>query len=492
MDSLTHLVRNLRPGELQTIRAYYKSRFSDDNKRLQLLQLLSSGQAKDNYKIAQRIYNQKPNSSLSKLKERVKEDMLNFILLFPADNLKVSLFVKSDLTCRKMLLQGKVLLARGIFEEGIYLIRKAAHLAEKHELIDVSIAVNDTLRTRFADQDIAHVNKLNDKIRVAQETYRDLLAAKELYQVLLRMQQTGEENIPAGDNTVVRDELDYLRERAGKTGSKRVAFWYKLAAMRFYRITGQYEQSIRFGLEVLDMIADEPFLSSNQAAVAVHTDLADQFARRNQFKDAETHGHAALKLCSRDDRNELHVLVQLFKIYFQGNAMDQAGATANRIVQHPKLDQYKDLQAIWQFYMACLEFNTGQFKDSIKRLHTLARVFGNRKQYTVAVKYLELLNIIELGDADWFEYKLEAYRKYVGKIEEDWCARYKTIYHIFQALLSCNFDYSKVVRDGKCAELFGNLEPKDAGTWPSGLDMVNFHHWLHRKAGTTDGTLSGT
>ena len=479
MDSLVQLVKSLRPGEVHLIQAYYKVKFSStDNKRLQLLKLLQTDGVRENDDIARIIYNQKPNSTLSKLKERLKEDILNFILLFPPENLKVSLFIKAELLCRKLLLQGKILLARGILTEGIYLIKKAATIAEKYELIDVTIATNDTLRSSFGDNpDATLFRKINKKIIKAQKTYKDLLMAKELYQVLLQ-DHAGDAAGFMDRMTGLKDRLDRLRMRVEKTGSKRIAFWYLLASMRFYRNSNDPGKACECGMRLLEMIKSIPFLSTNAVAVAVRLELTNIYIESGAYQEARLHALTALDLCKKDSYSELQLLGALFNLYFKEQSYEEANQVARSIMNHPQLDKYKNLQARWQLYKSSLDFTVGNFKESIKRLNTLTKSVKDQKQYMVLVKYLELLNIIELGEYDWFEYKLESFRKYLGKINDDWVSRYKSIYKVFKALLSSNFNFNKVSTEN--VSMLDEISAANAPGQPHRLDyeMIGLREWL--------------
>ena len=68
------------------------------------------------------------------------------MLLGPVTLDKASDEFNEELNCRKALMQGKILISRGIYDTGISLIKKTSKLAEKYEFPDLKLAAFDILR----------------------------------------------------------------------------------------------------------------------------------------------------------------------------------------------------------------------------------------------------------------------------------------------------------------------------------------------------------
>jgi hypothetical protein len=154
MEKLIRLIQCLKPGGVQWVDDFYKARYNGtaaDNKRLQLFRLLAEDKVHSNEEAARLLYHQKCNSALSHLKKRLEEDILNF-LLFDLDDCGASTITKEELKCNKLLLQGKMLIAKGIWEDGISLLKKTSRISEKYEFPDIKLASDDILRTYSSDR----------------------------------------------------------------------------------------------------------------------------------------------------------------------------------------------------------------------------------------------------------------------------------------------------------------------------------------------------
>lgn len=64
----------------------------------------------------------------------------------------------------------------------------------------------------------------------------------------------------------------------------------------------------------------------------------------------------------------------------------------------------------------------------------------------LSAKLFELLNILELEDYDWFEYKIQAYRKRLERFGIQKIQRIKMLYDLLCTLRRTTYNYKETIR----------------------------------------------
>src|SRR5690606_22663584 len=105
------------------------------------------------------------------------------------DVMTVSFFTKEpddihdeEITCHKFLIQGKILLSRGLSDQGIPMLQKASKIAENYEFSNIKLASYDILRTYCGLRSgLDTYVSYNKRIKETFATYEKLLDAKANY-----------------------------------------------------------------------------------------------------------------------------------------------------------------------------------------------------------------------------------------------------------------------------------------------------------------------
>src|SRR5690606_21694098 len=83
MKNLTHIISSLKSGEIKMVRKYYKYMVEvrDADKRQKLFELAKRNPSIDDVEACKILYNKGLHSGFSQLKKRLKQDILNILLL---------------------------------------------------------------------------------------------------------------------------------------------------------------------------------------------------------------------------------------------------------------------------------------------------------------------------------------------------------------------------------------------------------------------------
>ena len=180
MKGLVALVKVMRPSEKRLLLHHYsRNTNSQDKMRLKLFNLVRTGTNTDEEARA-KLNSGGSASSYSHLKARLKDDILNILLLQDTSKRFAQANRAAELDCRKKVAQSHLLLLRGAQVEGMKVLEAALSSADKFELLAERLQINHLLREKFLGAGSSmELNDLNKKIQVDMKRYEALLKVQE-------------------------------------------------------------------------------------------------------------------------------------------------------------------------------------------------------------------------------------------------------------------------------------------------------------------------
>jgi len=482
MENLRSIILSLKPGEVQLVRDFYQVKTQKHNcKRLELFELVLGAVVDSDYQAALLIYNRQPDSAFSQLKRRLKEDILNFLMACPSEKVFQSAAVQAELSARKMYIQGGILLSRGVYDEAVSLLKKALRIAEKYELTTLQIEVTDTLRSHSGAKDgLEQLTTYGQNLDQCLHVQGQLMQAKTLnYQLAAPKQQLGDVTVGAIDSAA--DQLHQLKESFQHTQSAKVGFWYYQSAIQYHLGIRDYLQAYQLGNELLQLVIDRPAIHSQANVASIHMELSRILIHLGRYTNAIEHANRARSMFKSGMLNELHALEALFYGSFRSHDYTNAASIIKKAQQHQHYKSVDWMPSKWQYLKAWLCFAQKRFSES---LHTLQQINTYRKGHStwaLGLKLLEMLNIIEQGEYDWFENKVENFRKQLQPDGQPVNTRCKVIYKIFNTLTRTSFDYKHTVTIEE-----SNLRSLNEGQgllyWdPMGYELIPVNLWIQKK-----------
>ncbi len=462
MESLVRLINCLRPSEVQFIKDFYKTR-SCAEKRLKLFKLITTGKIRDHAEAIKKIYPDKkssPASAFSHLKKKLQEDILNIITIISSDT-DGSEEDHQELVCRKLLMQGEILLSRGVRQEGLSLLEKTSRLAERYEFPDIDIASCNILRKH--DHKLSF-QQYNHRLERSLDNYRDLLRAQEAY---FYRERSG--HLPA-----------HLA-RPGSGQSKKVHYWHELAFIE--ELCRQYEfgRARETALDLLDFLRYKNTICSREKEARVLNILARILVHLGEYKAAASFAQKAYERAVPGSAEKHAMLTVLFFTHFRTENFAQAQIVYEMAIDHDTTNECARNQ--WTLLMAALNFSQKDYK-SVNR--TLARwdiKLCKDPNWSLSPRLLEILTILELKDYDWYEYRCECFRKKLARFKSGVQERLKLVFSLLFALIKANFDYDlMLMREQQSLE---RLETSSSGLYwdPMGYELINIPQWILKKAG---------
>ena len=476
MESLIRLINCLKPKEVQIVKDYCKtgcSKNSHDKKRLLLFKLILEGKIHNDKEAHQILYQHNSPSALCKLKKRLQHDIQNIILLSHFTHVDEEV-VKEELGCHKSFLLGKVLINRGLSKEGIHLLERTSTMAEKWELPHIKLACDDTLRTMQINTEHNLHQIYGKEISRSLENFNNLLKAKSTYFSALQTTSFAPHALLSGA------ELDRLEEKLNVNQSAKATYWYAMALIRYYIQEKDFNHARSCASKLSDKVSENQHIIS----LAEQADFHVQCARISIFsgkpQEAIKPAQQAARLFQGSRQDVLTAMELLFFAYFQNSNWNQAEALLHTVYEENEMPS-EEVAGIWSLLKCCLLFMQEKFRESNSWLLTHENLL-NEKSYTILwAKLLELLNILEMQDYDWFEYKLESFRKRLRRCSMQSMERIRMLCQLFNSLRKFDYNYQIALQHEQTNLTILQSNDQALGWNPLSYELINTGQWFFSK-----------
>lgn len=471
MDKLKRIIDNLTAQEIRQVHQFY---LADSNQRIQkryeLFRLVAEEGVSDNHQACRILYLEDSSSSFCHLKKRLQEDLLDILLL--SSQSSDSRILQREVECHKLYLKAKILISRGVIQEGIALMERVSQLAEKDELLDLKIA---------SDQSLLQLSNENegDSSRL---TYEDMSSQMRMFALVSEARLSdhyyciGDGRSMSAVTEVDRNLTDWTDQRVESSGI--MEFWKKKALLNLYHHRNDEEMVRCYATQLASMFFQKSRLASSPEELAAGLHVTKVLLEGQEYNEALKLGQLLSRNLKVSPVAYLQSLELIFLAHFRLNRLDEA-----RKVIHEATDFVSRIGGDpkkWPLLEATLNFAEQKFK-SVNRLLYSQKLTDIGSEWKIAYKYLELLNILETGEYDWFEYKLDAFRKRLTDLIQNRFPRLRLIYLVFRHLIRQNYDYPMVIsQQGECIEQLRHGQ--GSCHWdPAGFELINFPHWILSK-----------
>jgi hypothetical protein len=488
-----HLVRSLQTGELKLLRHFYKFQKDNDSKKINLLFeiAMKHKNAKKieglDLKALKELYNgnRKYESTLGKLKCRLKNDIMNILLLQGSSQKFEAKHDMAIYDCRKMLLQGEILMGRGMYGEGISLLEKASFIAQKNELFAEQILIDELCRNYTLlksgedafKQFMKRIEKntaLLEKVQFAKYFHYEMTASRLFNPSSIQPIEEWENKM----NIIKKDYED--------TGSVKIGYYYNLSAMNFYREVYQFEKSLEYGLKLLKDSKSSEILRTPFYSGKINMELAKCYLLMEEYDKAILHANSSLRSFDKDILNELTALEILLQCYL----MKGDGTKVDNILSEAfcKLNIQPDefIFSKWQFLKAGVDFRRNDLNSALTALKDCNGLQKNKSGWLLAYSLFEVMCKIETGNLEWMEYRSDALKKIMHRYNKSTTAgqnkRFYLVYKVLRRLQKNNYDYLQTVSDERDNIMLLSETRYSYSWYNSGHEPVPFDKWIKSKA----------
>ena len=481
MKGLVSLVKTMRASEKRLLLHHYSRETNAEQKmRLKLFKLINKGVFTD-VEAKEKLNKSVSPSAYSHLKSRLKDDILNVLLMQDTSKRLAQPNRAAELDCRKKVAQSHLLLLRGARVEGMKLLQSAMKTANKYELLAERLQMHHLLREKFLGTGSSlELNRLNTEITNDLKQYEALLFAEEKSFVLSSPEFAKSLKSRSKDKRNL-ELIEELKKLFKKHKLARIGFWYYMAATEFYSAQGNYNDVVQLGLKFLKLVKESPAVKSKNNIAGVNMTVGVAQLQLGNFEKAKTHFLESSQLFPSAGFNRLTTLQFLVQTETAMREFQNANTRVSAALSHPRIELREFLKPRWLYLKSCVEFMSGDVEASFKSLNQDVYLLKQVDEWNVQFRLLEMMQLVEMKDEEWLEFKVDTTRKFLNRHKELITGRTKIAVEVFVSLLrnGQNFDS---LSDGLKEKLEDCIDGKNDLVWkPTGPELVRFDLWVKSK-----------
>lgn len=483
MKQLLPLIKVLRAGEIRLIKHFLRLESNAEvKKRVELFNLILSGKVQTDQKALKKLYKTgNNNSAYSHLKERLRKDILNVLFLQDASKKFSTKYANAEFECRRNYIQADILIARGAYLPAIKILERNIQLAEKYEL-----AAEKTLTQQLA-RTMTHRIKSEKKL---EEYNSDIRNSLELMAGLNRVEEIAhyfsypqlfKANKKVNQPDFKINTVQELKNLYEQTSSPKIGFWYHMAMGDYLVLVRNSAEALENNIKFLKLIETSPSIHSDANMAGVNMNISSNLIELMRYDEAIDYAKFAVRSFRKGGINQFTALENLYFAHFRNQNFDSAEDILKKVFEHPAMKANAFYPAKWLYLRACLEFSKGEFSKSLKTLNESTELNKDKSGWLLGLRMLELLIMVEIGDFEWFDFKLENFRKLLQRQKEENVQRSKVIFNVLKTLSKMDFDYFDTFeKENKNIQLLEEAE--NELQWdPKGFEVIRFDDWIKSK-----------
>ncbi len=483
MKILTQIVRVLKPSEVRLIRNFYKVQPNGEIKRrLELFELVKSGKVTTDMEAAKAVYKGEPNSAYSHLKNRLQKDVLNILLLKEGSKKYETKYAQAVFDCRRMLIEGQILIERGAYRAGEAVLLKANELAVEYELFAETLLINDLLRTtigiRKGEQAyLSFEREITDSLHKLEK----YLIVKDYY---YRLGVLGyfAKNIDKSSKEYAKTALQEAEGHYNASQSPLIGYFYNYLGIYYGQLNHDYELAYKYALDYLKLVEVSPSITSETRIGTANLQIASIAAYKANYDEAMGFARSAKEKFITGLFNELQAIELMFVIAFHKRDYTEAETIMEMALVHPKYKANKIIPAKWEYFKANLLFVKGQYNQAAVMLMKETELTKDKAGWLMGYRIMELMCAIEQGELDIIDYRAESFKKLLQRQKDENVERPRTILKVLNTYVKTGGDIKMTLTEEKTS-ITKLREGKEHFRWdPLGFEMIRFDEWLDRLA----------
>lgn len=449
MDTVQSILNQFSPTEKEQLFKIASSRNSRNSKKLKLFQLiLEKPQSSDSF-YSQKIYGIGEKKAFPQLKKRLKDEIEEIMVLVKPS--KVSDKCSHRTQCLELILQSQLILSRGLKNEGAKLLEKCLKSAVDYQFHDLVL----TIFSIAQDNDIPKVLSIKDfpKIEIAIKSHLQNLVSQ------------FQNETTVGKSESKNELLSKLVHQINSNNEH----WRLVNSIRSSIIDDNLEE----GLSIINGVEPQKIFQEEDSTVYWQF----LFAKMELLILQKNYMEVCL-ICQEHNSGSKHNLeapAEFFQFYFLAHFYQAHWDQAQRIIKNHFLPFFPDLNWKWQYWLALIKLKQKEYSHSLKLLHASQSELKKSTQYYLASKLFEIIILIEQGDQDWLEYKIENYRKLLSRWKNVASQR---IILAFQAIYKLYGSGSKS-RKQSDSDLENIYAWEKSFSWdPFGFELIRLDNWI--------------
>ncbi len=473
MENLPDLVENLEKNEKTQFKKYLSLHSEKDSKYLQLFELVEKKPEITNEEAMKKLYG-KSTKSYFMLKSRLVDKILDFLTLdnnLEIDDERLTVSYQS-IILRKKFIKAQILWERGIRSD----ILEEILLEILEQTLDIyahDIALEAALYLRRINFNYQSKGKnINDIINELRKAYNAEILAGEVFSFYA---QNAEKLSSVQEIKNHFDRLmPELHQAIQGVNSPRAEWIYFYTVSEEQRVSHQFKNAYESIMKCIQIAEQHPKVVSHLQFGNFYYRKAVILYQNLQLEEAKIDFQKAFNLYPAKRMNSYIVKKYLAIIeLLQGNLQ-----IAKQILQeliNPESEKMMPYHTnLCKIYLAVAYFMEKDYKKAWFILPELDFLLEDKGGFHGFIRILELILLIEKEDFEMVNLKLDSFRKYLKKYNQNH-DYFNLVYQVFNKLNGISYDYKAFKKD----DLFQMLSNS---YWdPLDYEPIQLYSWLLSK-----------
>ncbi|MCW3071106.1 MAG: hypothetical protein JWO44_996 [Bacteroidetes bacterium] len=251
------------------------------------------------------------------------------------------------------------------------------------------------------------------------------------------VQNKSSKQIKASFRANLKEIEGYIKQ----TGSAFISYIYKMLRLEELQREKKHSDSIDVCLDLISLIKSKRFLYREERMGNIYDNISQCQVYNGDFSEAIKCVQKAQKFYSKNLRSYIASKEQEFHATFYAGDYKNALLLIEYIL-NLSLDNIGEFSADrYLFLKSCAYFKLSRFRDSISICNTALELTKDKGRWDLGIRYIRIMNMVELKDLDQADHSLEALRKSLGRNSKNdfISARDKVILKAFREYCSSGF-----------------------------------------------------
>ncbi|MEL6627344.1 MAG: hypothetical protein AAFO96_20325 [Bacteroidota bacterium] len=480
MDRIRQLYQVFSKTEVRYLKQYLDAFHAKGaNKSLELIEILDKNPEITNKEMAERLYGNPKSKAFSMLKSRLYERMLETLTL--SVNFQNNPALKEDSTAyesvslSKMNTYGIMLNKRGLKNQSREMFEKIIKDADQTVLPEFNLSALISLRNLSNSFEEVEKN-INPKIALAFEQYKiDAMGVGMMRTFILHR---GETNHPVSESLArLKKDIKILEDSLAKTYSPR-ADYYRLQLYYSFYAFSKDMPSVRSVLqEIIELVERYPKLSTNNRKGILLMRLSNIALNQGNYEEAIEASQKSMRMLYPKSPNYFSATILSIMAYTVTGRLSKVEELFPKIEWFIKFPQSPQQTGQFHFFKASKAYLEKDLKGAQRYLQHTNDLLKDKEGWNLAVRVMEMMILIDLGEDDLLYNRLESFRKHMSKYNIP--PRIQTTYRLLLSI-SRNALNFKVVWE-ECEEVVDEM--RQTHPWSiHTYEFLPFDIWLESKA----------
>lgn len=492
LNQLLDVIRVLRGSETELAKkhliAYETNHTANNRKMFQLYKYIIINNIRDYDQLKKRLSPDSTDDSFNKLIRRTTDRIQESLIIDVNIRRKgaYSEIFRMKFFIRKLLIQGQILIGRGLIERPQSIVNTSIRYAKKYELYDElleALYFNQVLMYRT--KGFAAFAKLEEELDYY-ENCRLLLKKTKKIQGLFEASIARKSNRGQVAKSI-KKQVVKLSDYYKKTNSTNILSYYYLLNIEIYKSEGYISEAVKNIRLLIELLKESPAVFSTTRIAHLHSELAESEYSQLKFNVVLEEVKEALRWIG--SKNSLYVSTSLVGIDAQILLKEPESAIElirklKAVEAAKKIPFYK---ARISYQEAIVFFYSEDFKKALSLLSERSEIEKDKEGWNIWIRIMRILCSIELLKLNMIDYDVESFRKYIQRIDKQYNVRErdKLVLKILMELDRQDYDF-EVVAQKRESELMKLKSTDRKFAWnPDSPEMILFHDWFDSKKNKT-------